>query len=449
MPNSQNNYFNAGIPPVYPKGKSSALRIFLMVAFIFLAGALKAQGDMRFFGTATKGGAPLPGATVVVLMDGKQIYNLTTGKNGKFKFTIDINHNYRINFSAPGCVDMYLTMDLHTPPDKAWVYPDYVGEIPFFTSGDPKVKTELFAQKPFIKIIFDGNKGFYDDPTYKFVEEIFKNPAEEQQRKRDELAKKEAEEKVRLAAEDKVRREEAERQRLAKEDEDRRKAEEDKRKNVPVTGNKNPVTNEPPTPTDPSMETDAIRLEREKQDKLEREKQNKNIRATYENNLLKLVAESERRNNLQKYNKMKESAEGNSVVQTLRKEAQVKAENDFLIEKMKERQKQTLAHKRIKEERIKQLVETAAKIERDDRATSMKPVAASQDLNYAPSPNVVVTTEQNFLTETKTTVISWPGGIRTIFNVDEYLWGSRYYYHDGVEIDQKTYDAELFRHKRN
>jgi hypothetical protein len=447
MPPSQHTPFYSEISPGHAVGKKTALRIFLLAVFLVFAGAVKAQGDMRFFGTATKGGAPLPGATVTVLMDGKQIYNLTTGKNGKFKFTIDINHNYRINFSAPGCVDMYLTMDLHTPPDKAWVYPDYVAEIPFFVAGDAKVKTELFAQKPFIKIIFDGNKGFYDDPTYKFVDEIFKNPAEEQQRKREELAKKEAEEKARLAAEDKVRKEEAERQRLAKEEEDRRRAEDEKRRNVPVPVIKNPAQNE--TPTEPTMETDVIRLEREKQERLEREKQNKNIRANYENNLLKLVAESERQNNLKKYNKMKESAEGNSVVQTLRKEAQVKAENDFLIEKMKERQKQTLAHKRIKEEQLKMLVETAAKIERDERATSMKPVAASQDLNYAPSPNVVVTAERNLLTDTKTTVISWPGGIRTIFNVDEYLWGSRYYYHDGVEIDQKTYDAEIFRHKRN
>ena len=280
------------------------------------------------------------------------------------------------------------------------------------------------------------------------MEEIFKNPADEQRKQREELARKEAEEKARLAAlDEKERKEELERQRLAKEEEDRRKAEEEKKKNIAVPpGNKNSSDNQP---TDPSMETDAIKLEREKQDKLEREKQNKNIRATYENNLLKLVAESERRNNLQKFNKMKEDAQSNSVVQTLRKEALVKAESDFLIEKMKERQKQTLAHKRVKEEHLKQLVETTAKIERDDRATSMKPVAASQDLNYAPSPNVVVTTEDNFLTDTKTTVISWPGGIRTIFNVDEYLWGSRYYYHDGVEIDQKTYDAEIFRHKRS
>ncbi len=440
--------FTQEIPAQQSKVGACFYRVLLLAIFLFAGMAMKAQGDMRFFGTATKGGAPLPGATVTVIMDGKQIFNLTTGKNGKFKFTIDINHNYRINFSAPGCVDMYMTMDLHTPPEKAWVYPDYAAEIPFFVAGDPKVKTELFAQKPFIKIIFDGNKGFYDDPTYKFVDEIFKNPGDEQQRKRDELAKKEAEEKARLAAEDKLRRDDLERQRLAKEEEDRRKAEEERKKNISVPPtNKNPVEVE--TPEDPSMETDAIKLEREKQARLENEKQNKNIRANYENNLLKLVAESERRNNLQKFNKMKENAESNSVVQTLRKEALVKADNDFLVQKMKERQKQTLANKRLKEEQLKMLVETAAKIERNDRATSMKPVAASQDLNYAPSPNVVVTTEESFLTETHTTVISWPGGIQTIFNVDEYLWGSRYYYHDGVEIDQKTYDAEIFRHKRN
>ncbi len=428
------------------RGSAFLYRIFMLMFFLLAANFLKAQGDMRFFGTATKGGAPLPGATVTVIMDNKQIYNITTGKNGKFKFTIDINHSYRINFSAPGCVDMYLTMDLHTPPDKAWVYPDYNSEIPFFTANDPGIKTELFSKKPFIKIIFDGNKGFHDDPAYHFGEEIFKNPFEEQ-RKKDEIAKKEADEKARIDAEEKLRKDAEDRRRLAQDAEDRRKAEDDKKKNAEKQLNKNPADKE--QPQEPTMETDAIKLEREKQEKQEHEKANKNIRANYENNLLKLVAENERQNNLQKYNKMKEVAEGNSVVQTLRKEAQVKADNDFLIEKRKEKQKQTLANKRLKEEHLNALVQTAAKVERDDRATRMKPVASSQNLNYAPSPNVVVTTEDDFISDTKTTVISWPGGTRTIFTVDEYAWGSRYYYHDGIEIDQKIYDAEIFKNKRN
>jgi hypothetical protein len=426
----------------------SGMRIGLLLFLFLLGTAVKAQGDMRFFGTATKDGSPLSGATVSVLMDGKQIYNLTTGKNGKFKFTIDIGHSYRINYSAPGCVEMYMTMDLHTPPDKAWVYPDYSAEIPFFESNDPKVKTELFALKPFIKIVFDGNKGFHDDPTYRFTDDLFKNPGIDQQKKREEQAKKDAEEKARKDAEEKAQKEEDERERIAKEEEDKRKADEEL-KNKAKNSVKPPVQTDKTPETNQTMETDEIKLEREKQEKLEHEKTNKNIRANYENNLLKLVAESERQNNLQKFNRMKEDAQSNSVVQTLRKEAQVKAENDFLIEKMKEKQKQTLANKRVKEENIKALVETAAKVERDDRATRMKPVASSQNLNYSPSPNIVVTTEDNFLTETQSTVISWANGTRTTFSVDEYLWGSRYYYHDGVEIDEKTYDAELFKHKRN
>lgn len=418
-------------------------RGFLLVVLLFLGMAARAQGDMRFFGTATKDGKPLSGATVTVQMDGRQIINLTTGKNGKFKFTIDIGHSYRISFSAPGCVDMFMTMDLHVPADKAWIYPDYSAEIPFFSANDPKVKTELFAQKPFIKVVFDGDKGFYDDPKYRFIDEIFKDPLEEQ-RKKDELAKKEAEEKAKRDADEKARKDEEERQRLAQEEEDRRrKEEEDKKKNTVTT----PVAEQPQQ--DPSMETDAIKLERDKQEKLNREKQNKNIRAQYENNLLKLVAESERRNNLQKFNKMKDDAQGNSVVQVMRLDAQVKAQNDFLIQQQRERQRQTLANRQVKELRLKQLVVTAALVDRDSKANHLRPVVSSVQLNYAPSPNIVVTTLDGIFSNTFTTVISWPGGKRTIFRIKEYWWGSRYYYRDDVEIDAKTYDAELYRRKRS
>lgn len=416
------------------------LTIFILLA---LGIAARAQGDMRFFGTATKDGKPLAGAAVTVFMDGKQIINLTTGKNGKFKFTIDIGHSYRINFSAPGCVDMFMTMDLHVPPDKAWIYPDYVAEIPFFTSGDPKVKTELFAQKPFIKIVFDGDKGFHDDPKYRFIDEIFKDPLEEQ-RKKDELAKKEAEEKARKDAEEKARKDEEERQRLAREDEERRKKEEEERnKNKPV------VTNTEPQEEAPTMESDAVRLERERQEKLNHEKQNKNIRAQYENNLLKLVAESERRNNIQKFNKMKDDAQGNSVVQTLRKESELKAQNNYLIEQQKERQKQTLANKQMKEEHLRKLVITAAQVEREYKSTHLRPVLSSVPLNYKPSPNIVVTTVDGLLSNLVTTVISWPGGQRVVFRMKEYWWGSRYYYRGDEEIDVKTYESELYRRKHS
>lgn len=419
-------------------------RTFFVFIFCFAAMIGKAQGDMRFFGTATFGGNPLSGANVSVLMDGKQIINLTTGKNGKFKFTIDLGHTYTINYTALGCVPMYMTMDLNVPADKAWIYPDYIAEVPFFTADDPKINTGLFAKKPFIKVVFDGTKGFHDDPTYRFIDEIFKDPNDELL-KQQEAARKLAEDKARLDAEDQARKDEAERLRLQKEADDKAKADAQDAN----TSNTTTTTDNVTTDVQPTTTTDAIALERERQERLNREKQNKNIRAQYENNLLKLVAENERITNIRKYNQLKSDAEGNSVVMILRKEAEVKALSGFLIAQQKEKDKQTLANRQLKESRVKDLITTAAMVERDIRASQLKPVISSLPLNYAPSPNIVETLDDGFFSDVKSTVISWPGGTRTTFRMEEYWWGSCYYYHDNVEVDLKTYEAELFKHKRN
>jgi hypothetical protein len=425
-----------------------SFRLLLLTAALCVCSFVRAQGDLRFFGTATKDSKPLSGAVVTVLMDGKQIISLATGKNGKFKFTIDLGHNYRINFSAPGCVDMFMTMDLHVPPDKAWIYPDYVSEIPFFSPNDAKVKTEVFAQNPFIKVVFDGSKGFYDDPKYRFIDAMFKDPLEEQ-RKKEELAKKEAEDKARREAEERNQKEEQERLRLQQlEEQERRKKDEEAERNKRNVNANDPTETEAPS-ADPSMETDAIRLEREKQEKLNRTKQNKNVRTQYENNLLKLVAESEKRNNLQKFNKMKGDAEGNSVVQVMRMEALVKAQNGFLIEQKKQRQKQTLANKQLKEKQVKELVVAGAFEDRDQRSNHLRPAVNALPLNYTPSPHVVMTLQDGFFSDITSTVISWPGGKRNIFHVKEYWWGARYYYRDDVEIDAATYNAEIYKYKRH
>ncbi|GAB4131989.1 MAG: hypothetical protein Fur0041_02900 [Bacteroidia bacterium] len=396
---------------------------------------VRAQGDMRFFGTATKGGKPLSGALVNVYMDGKLIINLTTGKNGKFRFTVDIGHTYRINFSSPGCVDMYMTMDLKVPPEKAWIYPDYVAEIPFFEPNDPKIKTDLFAKKPFIKVIFDGTQGFYDDPSYRFIDEVFKDPLEEQKIL---LAKKEAEERTRKEAEEKAKKEEEERLRLEREAELKRKAEEELKKNQQKD-------NEAQQPT---MESDAIKLEKEKQEKLEQEKQNRNIRNQYENNLLKMVAESERKTNLQKYNKMKEDADANSVVQVMRLEAQRKAQSDYLMEQQKERMRQELANKQVKSEKLNRLIQTVAQLERTEKAGKLRPVVKAGPLNYIPSPHIITTTEDGFFSDVITTIIWWPGGKHIAFKKVIYWWGT-YYYKEEKEITEKIYNEERSAYRRS
>lgn len=413
--------------------RSAIVKIAICVlAFLCLGEKLSAQGDLRFFGTATKGGSPLSGATVTVLMDGKQIINLTTGKNGKFKFTIDIGHSYRINFSAPGCVDMYMTMDLKVPPDKSWIYPDYQVEIPFFEPNDPKVKTDLYAQKPFIKVVYDGSNGFHDDPTYRFIDEVFKDPAEEARKKaEEERVKKEAEQK--------------ERDRIA--EEERLKKLQQEQNNVPppiLTQPNNPANNNPTvTPTeDPSMETDAIKLEREKQDKENQKKDNQAVRANYENNLLKMVAESEKKNNIEKYNQMKEDAEVNSVVSALRKQAEVKGQREFLIEKEKEKTRQTRANSQVRELQMRKLIETTAQVAREISISGLKPVAASGPLNYIPSPHFVTTTLNGFWTDEKHIVITWPGGKSTTFKTIKYWWAT-YFYIDNKEVEEKVYQESL------
>jgi hypothetical protein len=411
-------------------GSRLVVRMACLLVFFLLGAALKAQGDLRFFGTATKDGKPLSGAGVTVLMDGKQIINLTTGKNGKFKFTIDIGHSYRINFSAPGCVDMYMTMDLKVPPDKAWIYPDYVTDIPFFAPNDPKIKTEVYAQKPFIKVVFDGGAGFHDDPLYRFIDEIFKDPNEE-------LKKKQEEERIKKEAEEKVRQEEL----------DRLKKIQDEQNNRPIDPVVTPTNSDPKKQTadpvvDPTMESDAVRLEREKQERERQEKENKGVRANYENNLLKMVAESEKKTNLEKYNKMKENAEVNSVVSALRKQAEVKGEREFLIEKDKERDRQTRANRQVRELQVRQLIETAALVERDANVAALKPVVSGGALNYTPNPHFVTTTLKGFWTDEKNIVISWPGGRRIIFTAVVYWW-STYYYIDDKEVEEKIYRESL------
>lgn len=409
--------------------RSGILKIAVCVLTFLLIGAkLNAQGDMRFFGTATKGGKPLSGAAVTVLMDGKQIINLTTGKNGKFKFTIDIGHTYRINFSAPGCVDMYMTMELKVPADKSWIYPDYSVEIPFFEPGDPKINTDLYARKPFIKVIYDGANGFHDDPAYRFIDEVFKDPAEEARKKAEE-------ERVRKEAEQK------EKDRLAEEERLRKLQEQNNNVVTPINPQPNlpanPTTTVTPT-TDPSMETEAIRLEREKQDRENQKKDNQAVRANYENNLLKMVAESEKENNIEKYNQMKDDAEINSVVSALRSQAEVKGQREFLIEKEKEKQRQTRANVQIRELQVRKLIETTALVERDINVSGLKPVAASGPLNYIPSPHFVTTSLNGFWTDEKQIVITWPGGKSTIFKAIQYWWAC-YFYIDDKEVEEKIY----------
>jgi hypothetical protein len=414
-----------------------------LVVMIFLCGlnfpSLFAQGDMRFIGKTTKDGKPLAGAVVTVLMDGHNFTSITTGRLGNFKFDLDMGHQYRMNFSSSGCIDMYMLLDLRVPPDKMSMFPAYKIEVPFFEPGNKSVHVDLYKDQPFAKVVYDGKGGFEDDPTYKFVEKVVIDPAEEarkqaaiaaaaEQKVKDEADRKAREQilleearKAKALSEQKALEEAVAR---AKDEESRKKAEE------ALSAKK-----------EETMESDAMRLEKEKQEKAIMEKKNRGIKSQYENELLKMVAESEKKANLQKYNNMKNESEANSVIQSMRRNAELKAATEALRRQEKEKEERTLINKQLKVTQVKRLIEAAALTEKIIRI-STSPNKDPQTYTHESIPNIVVSVTEGVLSDIRTTLIS-SGEFKVTYKKENYIWGSTYYYRDGKEIDEKNYTTEL------
>jgi hypothetical protein len=132
----------------------------------------------------TKGGKNLSGATVTVLKNNfVQIAQKTTGVLGRAEFDLPFGYDYKITFSAPGCIDMFEEVKGSTiPRNLIDIFPKYKGEIPFFEPGDISIRKESF-KNAFNKIIFDGRNSMMDDLPYmqKFTREVMV-PKEEQEK---------------------------------------------------------------------------------------------------------------------------------------------------------------------------------------------------------------------------------------------------------------------------
>ncbi len=415
----------------------------LVLLFVLLSSSLlHAQGDMRFFGTATKDNHAFPGALISVTLDGREYKKVTTGKNGKFKFDFDMGHQYRLSFSAPGCVDMFMLLDLRVPPEKMNLFPDYAIEVPFFEPSNTTVKVDKYKDQPFAKVIYDGKAGFWDDPNYKFTEEILidhaeesrklaaaaaaaeKKAREEADRQARELAAAEDERKAKAMAEQKILEEAVSK---AKDEDSRRKAEEALKAKQQET-----------------MESEAMRLEREKQDKVVLEKKNRGIKSQYENDLLKMVAESEKQANLQKYNSMEKESQANSVIQTMRRDAELKAASEMIRQQEREREERTLVNKQTKVVLVKRLVEAAALTEKTIRVSQCPP-KDPQSYTHISAPNVVVSVTEGVMSDIQLTIITRDDS-KTVFKKETYFWGSCYYYKDNKATDEKTYTAEMVKY---
>jgi hypothetical protein len=415
-----------------------------MLFFLFLTvvpgRVILAQGDCEFFGRTVKDNKPLAGATVSVIMDGRDYKTLTTGGSGKFKLTLDLGHQYKLSFTAPGCIDMFMLLDFKVPKEKMGIYPQYKTDIVFFEPNSKTVHVNKYKDQPFIKVIFDGDAGFKDDPDYKFTDNLVINEGEELRKQAaiaaaaaEQKAKEEAEKKAKedaLAEEARKAKAAAEQKALedavakAKDEDSRKKAEEALKAKQQET-----------------MESEAIRLEKEKQEKTVLEKKNKGIRTQYENDLLKMVAESEKKANLQKYNSMKNESESRSVIQSMRRAAELKANADQIRQQEKEKAAKTLVNKQTKMNQMKRLVEAAALTERTIRVTT-EPIKDPHTYSHISEPNVVIAITEGVLSDITTTVIT-DGALHIVYKEEKYFWGSTYYYKDNKETDEITYHSEL------
>jgi hypothetical protein len=423
------------------------LLLFVFLSFFFLQESFaQAPGMLEFSGKAVKDNKPLAGAVVTVYRNGTvQQEQLKTGKNGKFRLYLVFGVDYKITFSYPGCVDMYLLVYTgKVSKERSDLFPLYQTEIPFFETTTSAIRLSKF-KNPFTKIVFDGKKAFKDDDAYlaDFTKDVLITSSEQATLLAEKKAK-EKEEKEKLEAELKAKKEAEEK---AKNDlEEKLLAEQKAREEALVKAaelarlkreSENQQQNE-----NQSMETEAIRLQKEKEAKALLAKKNKEIKTNYENDLLKMVAENERTAKQKDFSKNKQQARANTVIEQMRRENDLKGKADKLIEEQKLKKKQLFANQQYKQVQMRKLVEAAAFAERSVRIGNQKSLPDTKDYKTKPQPNVLVTIDDGVFTTIRTTVVTQGKRLDT-YRKETFFWGAVHCYKNEIEIPQTQYNVEI------
>lgn len=418
-------------------------RLAVLFLLLLLASSMHAQmvGYLEFSGRTKKGGKDLPGATVALYRDGVKREEVITGKNGKFRFFIDWGSDYKITFSAPGCVDMQLLVIASTvPKEKYSILPLYEIEVPFFETTDQTIRTDKY-KKPFTKVIFDGGRAFKDDEAYleEFVKDIHVDPDELEKKDKERMEKERLEKEKLIALEKEKERErqlQLEKERLEREEKER--AEELarlKRENEEKMKDQE---------SEVTMETEAIRLQREKEAKVALEKKNRGIKSTYESELLKTVAENERLEREKELKQMKTEAQTNAVIEKIKRETEVKAKSDYLRELEKEKNKKVLENQQIKSQQVKKLVEAAAFADRSVKVNKQTRLPDPKEYKPKEVPNVAVSVNEGFWVTTTTVTVTYNKQV-TVYRKEIYMWGT-YYYKNEAEIDEAAFKKEVMKY---
>lgn len=422
--------------------------IIFMVLFFAFSFSVKSQapGMLEFAGKATKDNKALAGATITVYRNGTILQEqVKTGKNGKYKFFLVFGSDYKITYSYPGCVDMYLIVyTSKLSKERGDLFPLYETETPFFETTSIGVRVSKY-KNPFTKVIYDGKKAFKDDDAYlvDFMKDLIVDPVEQAKIVMEREAKEKAEQE-KLLAQEKAKKEAEEE--LKKEIEEKllaeKKAKEDAIKNAAELAKLKEDAEKQRLKENESMESEAMRLQREKEEKAALAKKNKEIKTNYENDLLKMVAENERTVKQEAYNVKKQEARSNTVIEQMRRENDLKAKADKLKEEQQEKQKITLENKQYKQQQMRKLVEAAAFAERSVKIGNQKSLPDIKNYSRKEQPNVAVAIEDGLIKTTRTTTVTINKQLIT-YRKESYFWGTTTCYKNDIEINEATYNVEV------
>ncbi|MEO8759607.1 MAG: hypothetical protein ABI388_01420, partial [Bacteroidia bacterium] len=358
--------------------------IFLFLfSFLTLVTFSQEKGYLEFAGKCIKQHQPIKGATVAIYKGSTKVTDLSTGKNGKFQFFLDFGVDYKVTFSYVGCADMFLMIYASKCTADKTIFPIYEMDVNFFEYNNPTINYAGF-KNPITKINYDGKKTFKDDEPYvkDFIEKLFIDPEVLNQQNVKlalEKEKKELDAKLRENEEKARQQQVADAQKQAQAEADRIKKLADE-KSIPEKNAepKNTIAKQE-NESKQSMASEEVQLTIDKEKRNIKEKQNKAIRATYESDLLKIVATNERAGKESQFKKDKTKAQTSEVIETLKRDAEVKAKSEQVVFDSKTRNRQVVLNRGIKNKEMLTLIKQSASNDRNNKISSIKkfPEAAS------------------------------------------------------------------------
>ncbi|MCC7301801.1 MAG: hypothetical protein IT233_04075 [Bacteroidia bacterium] len=406
----------------------------------------------------------LEGVVVALYKGNFKVDEVKTDRKGRFAIFITPNTGeYQIRFSYPLHVGMFCVVNSSVPAkyttiEKGHQFPD----LPMWPSNTKDVNIYAYRDLPFAKIRWE-QKSFGEDLSYfdifrrkmddldemaeirkKELEEIAlkekqKKEKEEKERAEKELKEKELKEKE-LALKLQLLKEKEERERLEKEQQDKlvkqKKLEEEQKllEKQLVKAKEDETVGE------------DVKLKQEKDLKEKIKKKNQAISAQYQNDLLVMVAENEKKMKQSQMMKKKAETDANAITEKLRKESELKAQLDELdkeIQILKKKKEDAKKEKILAESGI---IKTAAQVEKIIKEQNAKGAGNVKDYSFPPPPVFVVEKSESMFSWITTVTITY-NKQKTVLTREVFIWGTEYFYRNGEEIRSVEFIAEILKFK--